>query len=75
MKKIYCLWKRIALVTSNNMSVTELELLYDIISVCINMYQHSFNQLVEVRFLVFIELKITYFILKKIEEVVVKIEQ
>ncbi|KAJ8947865.1 hypothetical protein NQ318_010011 [Aromia moschata] len=47
MKKIYKLWKHASLTTSKDMAVAQLELLYDVISACININQNSFEDLVE----------------------------
>lgn len=49
MKIIYNLWKHAALVTSKNMTVAQLELLYDVISACINIHRKSFDNLIEVK--------------------------
>ncbi|CAH0551694.1 unnamed protein product [Brassicogethes aeneus] len=46
MKKVYSLWKRASRVTSMNMTVSELELLYDVLLACINMYKYSFSILI-----------------------------
>ncbi|KAJ8925463.1 hypothetical protein NQ315_009297 [Exocentrus adspersus] len=47
MKMIYNLWKHAAMVTSQNMTVAQLELLYDVISACINIHKNSFENLIE----------------------------
>ncbi|ENN70820.1 hypothetical protein D910_07747 [Dendroctonus ponderosae] len=45
MQHIYTLWKHASMVTSNKMYVTQLELLYDVISACINIHWNSFESL------------------------------
>ncbi|KAH1007762.1 hypothetical protein HUJ04_004957 [Dendroctonus ponderosae] len=47
MQHIYTLWKHASMVTSNKMYVTQLELLYDVISACINIHWNSFESLVK----------------------------
>ncbi|XP_057657765.1 ATPase family AAA domain-containing protein 2-like isoform X2 [Diorhabda carinulata] len=47
MEKIYNLWKHAARVTANNMAVAQLELMYDVISTCIGIHQHSIDSLIE----------------------------
>ncbi|KAJ8968271.1 hypothetical protein NQ317_008901 [Molorchus minor] len=47
MKRICKLWKHASLVTSKNMAVAQLELLYDVMSTCINIHQNSFENLIQ----------------------------
>nr|XP_023026910.1 ATPase family AAA domain-containing protein 2-like [Leptinotarsa decemlineata] len=47
MEKIYNLWKHASMVTSKNMAVAQLELLYDVISACISINRNSFSTLLE----------------------------
>ncbi|CAG9761853.1 unnamed protein product [Ceutorhynchus assimilis] len=47
MQQIYDLWRHASLVTSKNMAVAQLELLYDVISACINIHWSSFESLVK----------------------------
>lgn len=61
MQNVTRLWKHAALSTSRNMSVSQLELLYDVISACISIHWNSFESSLEVRsiyFLVFYNKKI-----------------
>ncbi|CAH1110519.1 unnamed protein product [Psylliodes chrysocephalus] len=46
-ERIYNLWKHASLVTSKNMAVAQLELLYDVISACIGIHQNSIDGLLE----------------------------
>ncbi|XP_076267711.1 ATPase family AAA domain-containing protein 2-like isoform X2 [Rhynchophorus ferrugineus] len=45
MQQIYHLWIHTSVVTSENMTVAQLELLYDVISACINIHWNSFELL------------------------------
>ncbi|CAH1163487.1 unnamed protein product [Phaedon cochleariae] len=42
-KRIYTLWKHASLLASRNMSVAQLELLYDVISTCLSINRNSFE--------------------------------
>ncbi|XP_050295213.1 ATPase family AAA domain-containing protein 2-like [Anthonomus grandis grandis] len=44
-KRIHALWKHASVVTSKDMAVSQLELLYDVISACINIHWNSFELL------------------------------
>uniref|UniRef100_A0A6P7FZ38 Uncharacterized protein LOC114335737 n=1 Tax=Diabrotica virgifera virgifera TaxID=50390 RepID=A0A6P7FZ38_DIAVI len=46
-EKIYNLWRQVSTVTSKNMAVAQLELLYDVISTCIGIYQNSIDSLLQ----------------------------
>ncbi|CAG9838409.1 unnamed protein product [Diabrotica balteata] len=47
MEKIYNLWTQASTVTSKNMAVAQLELLYDVISTCIGIHQNSIDALLQ----------------------------
>lgn len=75
MQNITRLWKHAALSTSRNMSVSQLELLYDVISACISIHWNSFESSIEVQaryFAVFHQKKL-YFV-QNLEAILQNIE-
>lgn len=74
MQNVTRLWKHAALNTSRNMSVSQLELLYDVISACISIHWNSFESSIEVQAHYFLVFNKKNYFLQNLEGILQNIE-